>query len=725
MTGEKTNIATCASCQTKYKVSDSLLGKKVTCKKCGNEFEVTKHDEIKQYPIVATLAVESGFISKKQLEETLSAQDSEEQSGRNVSLEEILLSKGMISSEQMNLLRAAKQFWEERRLDRQFGTVAVRKGFATQEEVDRVLEEQATEFTETKVSRLIGDMLVDTGALTEKQCDLILTEQKGLEKEIESPDGVSDSSHSPESETKDESALSLTVSEDGVEAYVSIAADLSDSISLEEVKDFLQGSGIKYGIVDDSLIGEFLGHEALQKEGFKIAEGKAPKPGTHASVKYCFDIEHLKVGAAEAGGAIDFKHRGEIPNVKEGDLLVEKMPVEKGEAGIDVYGNPIPAPETRDIRLRCGSGAELAEDGLKVFAKIAGQPKISFGGKISVFPEYKISGDVCLKTGHVDFDGNIRVTGAIQSGFRVKGGNVSAKEILKAEIESIGDVIVTGGIIGARIKARGEVKAKYIEHSTIEAFGDVIAEKEIIGSEILTSGACKVVRGKIMSSVVTARQGIVGADIGTEGSNPCKLKTGAEDHIEKEVKGIKNAISKRKEELEELKSKAHELEQEDQQTHEEIAELAQVQDRATVKQRALTEEIEDLRKKGEQDKADQTENVMKELDAKIRTADEATNKLFGKQDQILKDKSEVQNKSKAIQEEVEELNDEKNGILESARGEEGVCVVKATGSIHAGTTISCAHSSRVLERTFQNVSVKEVRITDTDSEHKWEIRVMQ
>jgi len=222
-----------------------------------------------------------------------------------------------------------------------------------------------------------------------------------------------------------------------------------------------------------------------------------------------------------------------------------------------------------------------------------------------------------------------------------------------------------------------------------------------------------------MSSVVTAKQGIVGADIGTEISNPCKLKVGAEDYIEKEVKGIQNAISKRKEELAALKSKYHELEEEEQQTHKEIAELAQVQDRAMVEQRALTEDSE---KKGEQDRV---EDMLKELDAKIKKADETTNKVFDKQDQILKDKSEVQNKIKAIQEEVEELNDEKNGILESARGEEGVSVVKATGSIHAGTTISCAHSSRVLDKMFQNVSVKEVKITDTASQHKWEIRVMQ
>jgi uncharacterized protein (DUF342 family) len=538
-------------------------------------------------------------------------------------------------------------------------------------------------------------------------------------------DNVMDSTGMTGSETEHESGLNLTVSENGVTAHIRVTGDLPPSTSIKEVKDFLKQRSIKYGIVDDSLIDGFLKHEALQKEGFKIAEGTPAKPGTDASVKYYFDIDYLKIGGAKAGGAIDFKDRGQIPHVKKGDLLAEKTPMIKGQPGIDVYGNPIPAPGTKDMRLRCGGGAELAKDGLKVFAKTHGQPKCSFGGKISVFSEYKISGDVGLETGHIDFDGNVDVAGAIQNGFRVKGGSLKAKEILKADIEVTGDVRVSGGIIGAKIRAQGEVKAKYIENANIEVFGDVIAEKDIIGSEILASGACKALKGKIISSIITAKQGIVAQDIGTQISKPCRLKAGTEDHIEKEVKGIHNAISRRQERLEELRSREQDLEQEEGETHREIAELAQVQDRAMVEQRSLREEAEDLKKKGKKEQLVQAENRVKELDMKIKTADEAMNRLFNRQDQVLADKTDIQNGIKNMEEEIEELNAEKQAIVEYARKQKRVPVVKAIGSILADTIISGAHSSTVLEKTVQNVSVREVKITDPDSERKWEIRVTQ
>ena len=538
-------------------------------------------------------------------------------------------------------------------------------------------------------------------------------------------DNVMDITGMTGSETEHKTGLNLTVSENGLTAYIHITGDLSPSTSIKEVKDFLKQKSIKYGIVDDSLIDGFLKHEALQKEGFKIAEGTPAKPGTDASVKYYFDIDYLKIGGAKAGGAIDFRDRGQIPHVKKGDLLAEKTPMIKGQPGIDVYGNPIPVPETRDMRLQCGAGAELAEDGLKVFAKTHGQPKCSFGGKISVFSQYKISGDVGLETGHIDFDGNVDVAGAIQDGFRVKGGSLKAKEILKADIEVTGDVRVSGGIIGARIRAQGEVKAKYIENANIEVFGDVIAEKDIIGSEILASGACKALKGKIISSIITAKQGIVAQDIGTEISRPCRLKAGTEDHIEKEVKGIHNAISRRQERLEELRSREQDLEQEELETHREIAELAQVQDRAMVEQRSLREEMEDLKTKGKKEQLVQAENRVKELDTKIKTADEAMNRLFDRQDQVLADKTDIQNRIKNMEEEIEELNAEKQAIVEYARKQKRVPVVKAIGSILADTIISGAHSSTVLEKTVRNVSVREVKITDPDSERKWEIRVTQ
>ena len=72
MTEKKNNISTCPSCQTKYGVSDQLIGKTI-CPKCGVRFEVTMEDGVKQDPIIGKLAVMCKFINEKQLDEACTA----------------------------------------------------------------------------------------------------------------------------------------------------------------------------------------------------------------------------------------------------------------------------------------------------------------------------------------------------------------------------------------------------------------------------------------------------------------------------------------------------------------------------------------------------------------------------------------------------------------------------------------------------------------------------
>ena len=192
------------------------------------------------------------------------------------------------------------------------------------------------------------------------------------------------------------------------------------------------------------------------------------------------------------------------------------------------------------------------------------------------------------------------------------------------------------------------------------------------------------------------------------------------DSFKKSIQETSRRLQQREEQADE-----QDLEKEEGETHREIAELAQVQDRAMVEQRSLREEMEDLKTKGKKEQLVQAENRVKELDTKIKTADEAMNRLFDRQDQVLADKTDIQNRIKNMEEEIEELNAEKQAIVEYARKQKRVPVVKAIGSILADTIISGAHSSTVLEKTVRNVSVREVKITDPDSERKWEIRVTQ
>ncbi len=518
-------------------------------------------------------------------------------------------------------------------------------------------------------------------------------------------------------------AFNLTVSEDKVEAHICPRGQVPVEISLGDIKELLAMKGIKYGVVDDTVITEYLKNRPIRKEPWKIAEGKAPEPARDAKVKYYFDTDPSKIGTLKEGGVIDFKERGEIPHVRKGDLIAEKIPGMEGKPGIDVFGNPVPAPKPKDIKLRCGKGAETSEDGLKVFAKLDGRPEISAGGKLFVLPELEISGDVGLETGNIDFAGNIEVHGSVQDGFRIRGGRLSAKEILKAEIDIAGDVVVLGGIIGARIKTSGNVRAKHVNASDIDAMGDVMVENELLNSKIESSGACLVKRGKILSSSIAAKKGIEANEIGSDTSNPCTLVVGLDERTRNEVDKIKEQIALKKEEQKKHQTRVDKLREESKSLDKEIGELAQVQDRAGVAQRTLKEEMEELKKANNSEQLVQAEMLIKDLDSTISQTEKNLEQLLDKQDQITEKITGFQDEIKNSEQEIKELLDEIEALSEWSRQEKGLPVVKVYGTIFSHTTISGLHSSGVLKENMNYVSIREIKTSDPDSGVKWKMKI--
>jgi len=59
-----------------------------------------------------------------------------------------------------------------------FGFVAVKKGFATPDQVSRALDVQLEENLTTEKHRLIGDILVGHGAMNESQVQEVLKEME-------------------------------------------------------------------------------------------------------------------------------------------------------------------------------------------------------------------------------------------------------------------------------------------------------------------------------------------------------------------------------------------------------------------------------------------------------------------------------------------------------------------------------------------------------------------
>jgi uncharacterized protein (DUF342 family) len=739
MEKNKKKITMCPSCECRYRTPEAFLGRKVSCKSCGTlfnvDFEVENRekespqlsilkegeiDTISQddaYLVMGKLAVKYKFVDEEQIQEALSIQKQEQLDGNKAFLGEILVAQGMISKNQLDFLLSIQKVIQTRKMDRKFGMIAVKNDFAAQEDIEHALMEQKKSYEKTKTVKMIGDILVESNVMTEDQCDAIFKMQQRFEEiditEPEMPEPLSSSIN--------DAYFDLTVSEDKLNAFFSINKESTVSFTLQDIKDYLEEKGIKYGIVSDEKISGYLENKEGLDTRLKVAEGKPPDTGIDASIKYYFDTDPLKIGTVKDGGGIDFKDRGDIPQVTKGDLLAEKIPAVEGATGHDVYGRYLSVSKPKDTTLRKGKGTSISEDKLKIYAETDGMPEISAVGKIYVSPRLEISGGVGLKTGHVDFDGKIDVIGTIQNGYRVRGNSLKANEILKAEIEMDGDISVPGGIIGAKIKGGGSISAMYVHESDIEVLGDVLVEKEIIDSKINTSGVCIAKNGPILSSRVSAKKGIQAIQIGSEISKSCNLSIGYDEKVKEDIDAIKEIIPRKKQEQKEVQRRIKEIENEPDIIEKVIADMAQVQDRAVVTQRKLSEEIEKIKETGDKTQLEGAEVTLSELDLEIENREKKLESLFNKQDQITAEIDDLTQKIEDSKTEIQDLREKISEIVEWSTSEKGIPEVKVSDVIFADTTINGIYSSLKLNQNQKNVLIKEEIPKDAGDISDWNL----
>lgn len=519
-----------------------------------------------------------------------------------------------------------------------------------------------------------------------------------------------------------EYTCAVIITEDNLKAYIQLSGPDEASVTADEIKQVLTRNKIEYGVIDYRVIQGILKYDSVRKKPFMVAEGRAPKPGRDASVKYFFELECPKTGHIKQNGRVDFRDKGKIPHVREGDLLAEKTSLVPGESGMDVFKRLIPAVKCRDIRLRSVKGARLSSDKQKVYAGKEGRPVLTFGGKLSVVSEITISGDVCLKTGHIDYPGNVIVSGAVCEGFRVRGHDVRAKEIFGAQVDTSGSVRVSGGIVGAEIRCRCNVTAKFIRDSRICAYGNVFVEKEIIDSEVLAGGSCHVAKGKIISSDVSARQSIKAVDIGTEVSNPCGLRVGIADYIRKDIRRISDSIATGKAKLDKMCDWESKLGKGRLQVADKIDQITLF----------LNMPGEGFYQPVEKIPANAGSRNLKGINQILGLSGEngrdsgSTSTLFRlirQKDQLDGTLKRIREEKKQLQDTIEELEDEKKDIILWDNGQKSSPVVRVDGTLYAGTRIVGPHSKLRITDSLQKGVVKEVKKNSPESGGLWEMIV--
>jgi|HigsolmetaGSP12D_1036236.scaffolds.fasta_scaffold00365_13 hypothetical protein len=180
-----------------------------------------------------------------------------------------------------------------------------------------------------------------------------------------------------------------------------------------------------------------------------IARGKEPVHGTDAKLELFFK-ETIESRFEEVNGVVDYRNHLKIPSVKKGELIARKHPMVPGQAGYNVFGQPIDPPHPKDIIMVGKQHVHITQN-QEAYATRDGRPRI-IGNRvkfIDIATAHVVPGDVDLRTGNIVFSGDIIIY-----------GNVTDSMI----VEALGDVYVMGHVYRATVTATGSI---YIKGNTI------------------------------------------------------------------------------------------------------------------------------------------------------------------------------------------------------------------------------------------------------------------
>ncbi len=664
-------------------------------------------DDYKELPSFDEVAFNDGFITKGEREQALEAlEEKKAESVVEVSIDKILLEKEFLRRQDLSRILAKLAVIDTRLLDREFGRMLLNRELAPKKDIDRAFKKQLNTFEDSGVALPLGDILVESEIITQEIRDEIMDAQDRTGRRSNILD------ESKEFSSDFGAFVDLLVSEDRVKAEIRVPKTVQGTTDIEPVKALMKKRGIKYGVVKDVEIRDFLKNSTDPSEKFIVAQGIAPSVGKPAEIKYHFNTESESAGVVREDGSIDFTARGDSPYVKKGQLLAEKTPMEHPKSGVDVFGETLLVGEVDDVPLEGGDGCELSEDGLKLTATITGQPSIDVKGVISVLESFTVNGDVDFKTGNINFNGNVIVKGTVKEGFKVECEELIADEINGGIINIRGDLKVSNGIVNSTVQTEGSVQAKFLNKTKLYGFGDMMVTREIMTSYIAVSGAFNNETGRITESTVAARQGISAKQIGTEKSEYSTIKAGADDHIKWVSEKYDVKIEANQKEIDLNAAQKMKYDDEYNALHVDIANQTFAQEKITKKMDFLENQISEVKSKEEKT---EISKEIKELEAAVDKADERIKAIFEAQDLVQQKSNDCEKKIEELTQENQGIKKERDKIVGRLEQEGPFPEIKVNKKLYTGTRLTGTEASMILKQDMGASKFTEVDSEDPGS----------
>lgn len=334
----------------------------------------------------------------------------------------------------------------------------------------------------------------------------------------------------PQEEVKVDEQLKITVSDNGMEAFVKfIPAEGGKALTYDDIVSVVEGSGIKFG-VDFEKLKEIAADKEYEKP-IKIASGKAPVNGKDGEIKYNILFTASNKPKQLQGGYVDYFERDNFTSVKAGDVLAVYIKPTPAEEGTDVLGNTIPAEAGKELNLPVGENVHLSEDGCQIIASVDGAAEIK-KNKICVTNVLIINGNVDVSVGNINFEGNVRILGGVKARLSVtaKGKVDIFGTVESAVINAEGDVYLRSGILGSgkgTVNSGGNVYAKFIENANVTAKKNVYSSSIIHSNiECYDSIIVKDAKGVLYGGLVRAANKITAQSIGSHAHAVTTLEVG-------------------------------------------------------------------------------------------------------------------------------------------------------------------------------------------------------
>lgn len=329
----------------------------------------------------------------------------------------------------------------------------------------------------------------------------------------------------------------VRIAYDEMEAFLTLPEPSipSEEYELADVIKEIEAAGVRFGFQREKV--EKMLENRVYNVEWKIAEGVKPKDGSDAFYDFKFNTDLNRKPKKKEDGTIDYWSVNAIEIVKEGQVIaVYHEPID-GSNGMSVKGKILPAKKGRPLPVLTGRGFERSKDNKTYIASLDGKIDLQ-KNRIMISSVYEIQGDVGLKTGNIDFRGDVIIHGNVPSGAVVKAtGSITIDGTVESSIIIANkDIIIRGGMLGGGkgiITTKGSLNVKFIEHAEVKAEGSVTTDSAIdcrivSNDKVIMQGK----RASIIGGVVYAAKGVEAYNFG----NAYGIKTEVYTGVNKEVK---------------------------------------------------------------------------------------------------------------------------------------------------------------------------------------------